>query len=306
MVMRGAWGVRIGILAASLVTSWLGCTSSSDDTPTPGDAGSDGTYELQPDTAVAEAAATDAGVDAAPSDRVGSVFTISDTTTAGGAMSSYRAGASFRHITSPDTTVTTKTIGPCLLETYGDGEQAKEVVLSAGVVQIAGGSTPITLTPKSDSTYAISTANTSLYSGGQTLMVTAAGKDVPAFTTSLVAPSAVTLSAPAAPGGSLTVTRSAGVTATFTGASSGDVVLYFDAAATDKAYSLTCKFKAAAGTGVIPAAAFADFPAGNGTFDFYTSETSVATPPGWYVRFTASKAMLDSAGNGLAGNATFQ
>lgn len=284
----------------------MACSSSSSSTNDPNapasDAGPEGAATTDADTAdTAEPA------DAAPPDRIGAIFAISDTTaTDGGTKSAYRAGGSFRHTTSPDTTTKTKTVGPCMVETIGDGEPAKEEILSAGALHIAGGAKAIDISPDSKKQYAVSSGNTALWNGGEMLTASADGKDVPAFTTSLVAPSKITLSAPAAPGGSLTVARSAGVNATFTGTSSGVVVLYFDIAAGQAAYAATCTFDAKSGSGQIPAAAFADFPAGEGTFDFYVKETSVTTPPGWQVRFTASKALVDSAGEALAGRATFE
>ena len=137
-------------------------------------------------------------------------------------------------------------------------------------------------------------------------MVSADGKDVPAFTTSLTAPSKITLAAPVVTAGALTVKRSDGVSATFSGASSGLVVLYFSATSSTMAFAATCTFDAKAGSGSVPAAAFADFPAGPGTFDFYVKQSSVVMPAGWEVHFTASKAVVDPAGIALAGDATFE
>jgi hypothetical protein len=245
--------------------------------------------------------------DAAPADHIGAIFAISDTTAGpSGARSSHRAGASFTHVTTPDGTTQTKTVGPCLVEIIGSGAAAQETDLSAGVVHITGGSTPIDLAPKSDNTYAPSTGATSLYEGGEALVVTAAGKDVPAFTTSMTAPGKVTLAAPVVTAGALTVKRSTGVTATFSGTSSGVVVLYFSATSASMAFAATCTFDASAGSGSVPAAAFADFPAGGGTFDFYVKQSAVVMPAGWEVHFTASKALVDPAGIALAGDATFE
>ena len=245
--------------------------------------------------------------EAGPVDRTGSVFAISDTLTVdGGARSAYRAGASFVHTTTPDGMSTRKTVGPCLLETIGEGTAAIEEDLSAGTVHITGGAKPVDLLPRTDHTYAVVTGNESLWNGGETLTVSADGKDVPAFTTSFKAPGKITLSAPAPTAGALTVTRSAGVTATFSGTSSGAVVLYFDIASGQQAFTVTCTFDASLGSAQIPAAAFADFPAGDGTFNFYVKESRVVSPSGWQVRFTASKAIVDGAGAALVGPATFK
>lgn len=250
--------------------------------------------------------ASDAG-DAGPSDYTGSIFAISDTTVIdGGAKSAHRAGAFFAHRLSPDQTTVSKTVGPCTVDILGDGARAKDDIQSAGVVHLEGGLKNVDLTPKADGSYAVVTGASALWAGGETITARGEGKAVPPFQTSLKAPTKVTLTAPAAPAGTLTVTRGAGVTATFAPAASGTVVLYFDAATQTNAYSLTCTFPATSGSGVIPAAAFADFPAGGGTFDFYVKEVSEVAVDAWRLRFTASTAMVDAAGSALAGEAVFQ
>jgi hypothetical protein len=106
--------------------------------------------------------------------------------------------------------------------------------------------------------------------------------------------------------GTITVTKSAGLTATFSGASSGKVVLYFSATTATNAYSARCKFPATAGTAQIPAEALKDLPVGDGFYDFYVEERADVAPPGWNIHFTASKAVVDSAGVALQGAAVFQ
>jgi hypothetical protein len=301
-----------GIVCLLAVGVGAGCSSSTNEVPSPADAAFESATpaDASADDAADGAIATDAA-DAAPADHIGAIFAISDTTAVdGGAKSSFRAGASFTHVTVPDGATQTKTVGPCLLEIIGEGTAAQETDVSAGAVHLRGGAAAIDLAPKSDNTYAPSTAPSSLYSGGEMLVVTGDGKDVPAFSTSLTAPSKVTLAAPAVVSGALTVKRTNGVTATFSsavsGAAAGSVVLYFSATSTTMAFALTCTFDASAGGGTIPAAAFADFPAGPGTFDFYVKQTSRVVVAPWDIRFTASKAVVDPAGIALAGDATFE
>jgi hypothetical protein len=316
MIFRGISATRSLALAAHAAVcaftlgSWIGCSSTtakdvaagadaSPEATAPDDAADGGTVVSDDGAAPADASSA--------ADHVGAIFAISDTTAgASGPKSSHRAGASFTHVTSPDGTTKSKTVGPCLVEIIGDGPAAKETDLSAGIVHITGGSPPIDLTPKSDNTYGPSTGATSLYGGGESLVVTADGKDVPAFTTSLTAPGKITLAAPVITAGALTVKRSTGVSATFSGTSSGVVVLYFSATSASNAFAATCTFDASAGSGAVPAAAFADFPAGPGTFDFYVKQSAVVMPAGWEVHFTASKAVVDPAGIALAGDATFE
>jgi hypothetical protein len=304
-------GLRRPRTSASLVLCFVlggaacgfGCSSSTSEVAT---SGGDASADATPTGDAGTDAPADASV-AGSADRIGAVFAISDGTAAdGGTKSASRAGASFTHVTTPDGTTQSKTVGPCLVEIIGDGTAAVEEDLSAGIVHIEGGSKNLDLTPMADKTYAPLTASTLLFGGGETLTARADGKDVPPFTTTLTAPSKITLAAPTVTAGALTVTRSTGVSATFSGASSGSVVLYFSSATATKAYAATCTFPAASGAGVVPAAAFADFPAGDGTFDFYVKESSVAAVTGWQVHFTASKAVVDPAGEALAGQATFQ
>ncbi len=210
--------------------------------------------------------------------------------------------------TGVDTTTTSKTVGPCVVEKVGSGDVPDEVDVSAGTVRITGGTKAVALTPAVDKTYEPVTGSVVLWNGGETLNVAGDGKDVPAFKTTVVAPSKLTMTAPALPSSAatLSVTRSAPFSATWSGASSGVAVLYFEATTSSNAFSATCTFKAGDGTAQVPAAAFADFPAGEGSFNFYVKEVGVASPPGWTIRFTASSAMVDSAGAGATGAATFE
>jgi hypothetical protein len=292
------------VLAGSLAFA-AACTDSATSSGSALDGGSDATAPLGDAGPTGDGAGLEG--DAGVTDNVGAVFAISDTTTLGdgGTKSSHRAGANFRHISRADSTTITKTVGPCLVEIIGGGDEEQAEAKSAGAVQIEGGSKTVDLAPKADGTYAVSTGATALWGGGETLTVRAEGKDVPAFNTTLTAPARVTLTSPVVPGAGLTIKKSAGLTAKFAGPR-GTVVLYFDAAAGTQAVAVTCTFNASAGTGEIPPAAFADFPSGGGTYDFYVKETATVAPAGWAVRVTASSAMVDSVGAALAGQATFE
>ena len=287
-------------------TSTDGATTA---TPTP-DSGVAGSSDAEH-----EAGATDAPSDtaseaeAAATGDIGGIFAISDAVVVdGGPRGSYRAGGFFVHRTGVDTTTTSKTVGPCLVEKIGSGTSADETDLSAGVVHITGGKKTVDVAPSANKSYSVVTGSESLWTGGEMITVTAGGEDVPAFTTSLVAPSTLTMTAPALPSsnGALDVTRSATFAATWTGTSSGLVVLYFDAATSSNAFAATCTFAASAGKGDVPAAAFADFPAVAGTYNFYVKHSSTAAPAGWSIRFTASSAIVGGAGESAVGSASFK
>ena len=290
------------VLATAIVFQCvLACSTAA--TP-PVDASSDAAVDAAADAAPSDAA--DAGADTG---NIGRVFAISDTVTVdGGTKGSYRAGAYFVETKGTETGTTTKTVGPCVVETLTGASTLVETDRSAGTVRITGGMQPVDLAP-SGTTYNAATGKTALWSGGETLVVTADGKDVPAFSTSLIAPSKLTLTAPAlpsTPNGSLAVTRSADLAATWAGTSSGQVVLYFDAAESTKAYSTTCTFSAKDGKATVPAGAFADYPKGAGTFNFYVKEVATTSAIGWSIKFTASSAIVSGAGASATGSVDFK
>ncbi len=257
---------------------------------------------------------SDAGGDSAPNPFMGAVFAISDSTHAadGGALLDYSVGAYFAHQTSPDQSiVSTTTVGPCVVQVLGSGSAPVETDESAGTVQLTGGAKTIKLTPANDATYTTTQSSTaSLWTGGETLTLSADGGPdgaVPAFSTTVVAPSKITITSPALPSssGSMNVPRNAPWIGTWSGASSGSVVIYFDVTDGANAYTATCKFDASAGTGTVPAAAFASFPAGSGSFNFYVETSAAPVVPGWSIHFNASSAVVDATGAGAMGNTTY-
>jgi hypothetical protein len=295
----------------------LAC-SSSDSTANTGTPAADAAPETSPpaDTGSETTPQPEAGPDAGPEDggaeaggteQVGGVFAISDSTSVdGGAVGYHRVGAFFVRSTGVDTTITKSTVGPCLLEKIGNGTTPVEKDVSAGAVHIQGGSKVIDLVAKADGTYEPVTADESLWAGGETLTVVADGAGVPSFTTTVLAPSKLTLTAPAVSQGSVEVVRSAPLVATWTGASSGVVVLYFDITTSSEVFAATCTFQADADTATIPAAAFAEFPAGTGFFNFYVMNSSAVSATGWAIRFSASSAIVDPSGGAAIGSATFK
>jgi hypothetical protein len=122
-----------------------------------------------------------------------------------------------------------------------------------------------------------------------------------------VAPSTITLTSPpdAGAGADLPVPRDKPFAATWTGASSGNVVLYFDIATSTEAFALTCRFDPSDGTGEVPAEALAHLPAGTGSFNFYVLEQTSATPGEWKIGFSASSTVVDGSGSATTGYASF-
>lgn len=301
------------ILATTLLLSFTYACSTEAPAAPSNDAGD---ASIEPATQDAQASSVDGGTDAASdaavepdTGNVGRVFAISDTTIAdGGTRASYRAGAYFVHVTGTDTSITTRTAGPCVVETMTGGSTTQETELSAGAVHISGGSQKIDLVP-AGATYNAVSGKTALWNGGETLTITADGKDVPAFSTSLTAPSKLTLTAPAlpsTPNGALVITRNADLAATWTGSSTGQMVLYFDATTSTSAFATTCTFNASDGKGSVPAAAFSDYPKGGGTFNFYVKQTATAVAKGWSIKFTASSAVVSPQGAAATGSVDFK
>lgn len=295
------------------------CSKSEGDVASGTDAGLEG---AAPDSGTTEGGGSvlESGVDAASLPEassvvnVGSIFAISDGRPFdGGVKASSRAGAYFVRRESSASVNASKPVGPCLVEIFGSMAAPFETALSAGTVSITGGLRTVELVPKANKTYAtVEDTNQGLWNGGESLTFAAAGSGdggVPAFSTSLIAPSRITLTSPAPSGGVLNVAKSGGVRATWTGTSSGEVTLYFDAAKTSEAVSATCTFDAALGAGDVPAAAFADFPTGEGTFDFFVKKVASATAGSVEVKVTTSSALVldtDGASEFAFGRAKFQ
>ena len=304
--------VALGLLSVSLVAGLEACSDpatsepassladggAEEDAASPGVDGGPSTPDPQSDAEAALPEPPATGNRAA-------IFVTSDVTSA---RSEHSAGAAFFTRTAADQSVTRKTVGPCVVETYGSGAGPKDTDRSAGKLTISGGAKSVPLLPEADGTYTTVNGQGALFAGGETLTITAQGAAVPAFVLSLVAPSKLTLASPALPAaaGALKVTRSAGLSASWTGSSAGVVVVYLDAAGGSSAHAATCSFPASAGAGVVPAAALADFPAVSGTFSIYAKTVAVQTPADEYIRATASTLLVGATGAGAAGDASFE
>jgi hypothetical protein len=249
----------------------------------------------------------------ATEENVGAITALSDSTTIdGGVHGSYRTGAYFvrRQITPP--LFPPATVGPCLVETFNPNDPGgPERDMSAGALKITGGTSPLDMAPGTKDNYAgLRSSTSALWNGGEMLVATAAGSasGVPAFSASLTAPSKLTVTAPALPqtaSGSLTVARDAPLTVSWTGASSGSVIVYLDIATPNKAYTVTCTYKPSDATGQVPAAALGMLPAGAGSYDLYVIERASPSVPAWKINFAASSSMGDPAGHAATGNVTF-
>ena len=151
---------------------------------------------------------------------------------------------------------------PCDVTTCSTDVTPTQV--SAGTLAITGIATPIRLEAGSDGTYASSSNQTELFSGGEVIAVDADGATVPAFSGTFVAPAKAKLTSPAKPSGMLTIDRSAGLDLTWTGGISGKLLVSLDGSP-DGTPRVECRFPVAARAGTVPASALASL-SGTGGF----------------------------------------
>ena len=132
---------------------------------------------------------------------------------------------------------------------------------SAGTITV--GATPSTLSLEYDATTMLYGAvpavpkDKRLYSDGDTIKFAAAGADVPAFSDSLVAPTLLKVTAPALPGGTLSIDTSKDLVFAWTGTSAGEISFNIRTTTSSDASTVavsfvSCRFAASALTGTIP------------------------------------------------------
>src|SRR5262249_20336510 len=144
---------------------------------------------------------------------------------------------------------------------------------SAGLITISGAAKAVTLTPNGKGLYTAQgfAGTTRLYSGGELLTVSAVGDTVPGFTGTLAAPHVVVLVAPAlpAPGTALSIEPTRDLPLAWKPGVPGEKVtltLTLHVPASSATQKISCVFPASGGQGLVPAAALANLPAGDGTF----------------------------------------
>jgi hypothetical protein len=212
----------------------------------------------------------------------GSFYIISDAPTAGST-----AGASYeRRVTFAESTCATSQVGPCTVNpciapaSSTDGGAPGDVVPNAGTVTFSGAEmTLLALHPQSDGAYSKNVVDGQVpwKTGGETVTIqwahapgdtTVAGGSLTLGTPPYLALTPGTLFA-TAPG---PLTRSRDLTlswTTDTAAAVADQVLIDVTVGTTQ---IACKLDASAGGGVIPTAALALLPAGEGTYDVHSKE----------------------------------
>ena len=184
-----------------------------------------------------------------------------------------------------------QTFGSCVVRTCGSRSAG---TTSAGAITVTGGRQAITLMPASGGGYtAFQDSSVGIFDGGESLHVMAAGAAVPAFSGNIVAPSQVTMTAPASQTGSITLARSAGLSLAWSGTSSGNVDITLAGASGPQVF---CSFPASGGSGAISSSALALLAAGDATIDAEQSSDTSVTAGGFHVTLHAVTAARDADG----------
>lgn len=165
----------------------------------------------------------------------------------------YVASAGFYDTVNTPCALTT--VGACQVQKCANGAPTPNN--SAGVVTITGSSVGTTTLSPNGKVYTPIMANTLYWSTAQTLTVTAAGADVPAFTGNISAPALINVTNPPPPNADMLgpptpFSKSSDLTFSWTGGvAPADVELTLSSLPAD--YLVRCKFPAASGTGAVPA-----------------------------------------------------
>jgi hypothetical protein len=175
-----------------------------------------------------------------------------------------------------------------------------EPPISAGVVTLGGGSSPIVLTkseePATGSTPATvrySHSGPEIFPAGTTLTLTATGAAAPAFSLPITIPTPLSVTLPVAPSSPdtpLKVARSSGLPVAWTAGSSANTVTVFLSHGADGSWpSLTCDFPESAGSGVVPASLLSHLDAGSGWALAISPQSTVSiSVDGWLMSAYAS------------------
>ncbi|WP_394834824.1 hypothetical protein LVJ94_50840 [Pendulispora rubella] len=151
------------------------------------------------------------------------------------------------------------------------------------------------------------TESGSIWSGGEDIFIKASGDPagVPAFETTLKAPSMITVSVPGQTGGKdVRIPRSKDLDVTWTreGAAFGTVKLVLGGSARGDMSNVACTYPVESGAGKVPASVLGSLAAGNGGLRFdLTEERTVEIDGGWKVRVSVRAGAAGLDPQGLAG-----
>lgn len=169
----------------------------------------------------------------------------------------------------------------------GDAGVAK--LQHAGDITVAS-ELDVTMSPDDKGSYPYKTGQVKLFGSEQEIAVDAKGADIPAFATTLKAPTFITLTEPAWPaaGQQLTVDRANALAFKWDAGTSGDVMVSLSTVSSTKLASISCTWKASAGQGSIGTAALGKLTTdGQGSIAVNASSTSTVTAGDWKVNVSA-------------------
>jgi hypothetical protein len=174
---------------------------------------------------------------------------------------------------------------------------------SASDITISDAQT-IVLSPGAKGTYAPQTGQTALFAAGDDVNVTAKGAEIPAFTTTLKAPSIISLTAPAWPqaGTALDIDHTADLPLTWDNGATGTVQVMISSAADKKSSVTICKFSADAGQGTVTAATLGKLVVADtatGSISISNASTTEVDQSGWKINVTA-QSPATAAGGAMA------
>ncbi len=214
-----------------------------------------------------------------------------------------RAAAGFFVASSP-ATCETRTVGMCAARNCTTTAASRIASASAGTITITGGKQAVTLTPDGKGAYAAFSDQATLWSGGETIDVSAAGADVPAFEGTLVAPAQVTVTAPAFDSAlPLAIDRGHDLALAWSGGSGTVGVTLVGPSSDATTASLSCSFDATDRTGTVPAVLLQALPAGTGSFAVAVGDVRVVTAGVFSVHLDAATYALTPGGAPVAGDA---
>ncbi len=226
-----------------------------------------------------------------------------------GSVLAQSAALAARFVPASATSCSDVTMGSCVVTTSAVGGAAPMQV-GAGVITVSAGATSFTLTPQvtaSGTTYQPMLAPQPLWHDAESVVVSAAGGDVPAFATTLTAPTAVTLTMGAGSGGGpMLLPRQDDLVVEWSGGGFGtvDVELLGSGAA---AVDVHCRFAPSARSGVVPAALLAMLPAtANGALVVSSNNEQLLAAGGWSVDVRLETSAVDASGALADYRVTFQ
>lgn len=190
------------------------------------------------------------------------------------------------------------------------GETPVIPLVGAGVITVKGSDTA-ELADAPDGIYPPLTPELRIFLGGETLRISASGRVVPAFATTLTAPSPVIVTAPTATSvadsRSYTADRSRDLTLTWTGGGVGLLSFYMLSEKTASSYlRAECRFPGEAGQGTVPAAVLGRFTRDTISVNAWPWTSTAMDVADWTIDIEANAAATIPDGTPFFGTMTLQ